>query len=182
MDLPENRDSPKPSSPVRGRPWYGGETVLMLIPPELWVIIDSFKCGRPSRPAAESIVSRYGGKVVLVVLTHPHQDHYPGFVDLIDRYSEAVLGCVQPQDDSGMTNALPVDATSQALKAVREGHLYANLGRMDDGAEHEGGIRFVVRRAFVGQATITSLHPVRPVPGARHSGRRHKRNLIGHVG
>ena len=54
-----------------------GETVLLRIPPERWMIIDSLKCGRPSRPAAESIVSRYGGKVVVLALTHPHQDRRP---------------------------------------------------------------------------------------------------------
>ncbi len=58
-----------------------GETVLLRVPPDRWVIIDSFKCGMPNRPAAESIVSLYGGKVEIIALTHPHQDHYPGFVD-----------------------------------------------------------------------------------------------------
>ena len=88
-----------------------GETVLLLIPPERWLIVDSFKCGRASRPAAESIVSRYGGKVAILALTHPHQDHYPGFVDLIDRFSDAVLGCVHPRERE-FSDSLTVDPVS----------------------------------------------------------------------
>ena len=92
-----------------------GETVLLRIPPERWIIIDSLRCGRPARPAAESIVSRYGGKVAILALTHPHQDHYPGFIDLIDRYDDAFfIGCVHPSD-SGMPGALPATSEEFAL-------------------------------------------------------------------
>ena len=85
-----------------------GETVLLRVPPDLWVIIDSFKCAR--RPAAEFIVTRYGGTVAAIVLTHPHADHYPGILELLDTHTKAVLGCVHPKD-SGPGGSLTVDAS-----------------------------------------------------------------------
>ncbi len=48
-----------------------GETVLLRIPPDQWVVVDSFKCGTPNRPAADSIVSRYGGKVAVLARRIP---------------------------------------------------------------------------------------------------------------
>jgi len=137
-----------------------GETVLLLIPPEWWVIIDSFKCGRPSRPAAESIVSRYGGKVAVLALTHPHQDHYPGFVDLIDRYGEAVLGCVHPRDIA-KDLALPLDP----MTALKEGAKPTYTRIWDEWATNRTRRwdTFRGEARSVGQATVTSLHPVRPV-------------------
>ena len=141
-----------------------GETVLLLIPPEQWLIIDSFKCGRPSRPASELIVSRYGGKVAMLALTHPHQDHYPGFIDLIDRYGDAVLGCVHPRD-SGTAVALPVDATA----ALREGAKPTYTRVWDewtvDPARRWDTFRGASRA--IGEATVTSLHPIRPLNPAQ---------------
>ena len=46
-----------------------GETVLLRVPPDHWMIIDSFQVGRPHRRAAEPIITRYGGRVE--VLAHP---------------------------------------------------------------------------------------------------------------
>jgi hypothetical protein len=137
-----------------------GETVLLRIPPKHWVIIDSFRCGTPSRPAAESIVARYGGKVAILALTHPHHDHYPGFVDLIDRYGDAVLGCVHPQDAGGMEIS-PTDA----MAALNEGAKPA-FTRIWDEWNRDAKRRwdtFRGERRTVGEASVTSLHPARPV-------------------
>lgn len=137
-----------------------GETVLILIPPERWVIIDSFKYGRPSRPAAGAIVSRYGGKVTLLALTHPHRDHYPGFLDLIDRYGDAVIGCVHP-GDSSTTGYLPTDA----MAALKEG-VKPTYTRIWDEWTVDPTRRWDTFRGmhrFVGEALVTALHPVRPV-------------------
>jgi hypothetical protein len=136
------------------------ETVLLRIPPDRWIIIDSFKCGKPNRPAAESIVSRYGGKVEILVLTHPHQDHYPGFIDLVDRYDDAILGCVHPRD-CAVPGALPIDA----MTALKEGAKPAFTRIWDEwtrnAARRWDTFRHVSRA--VGDASITSLHPVRPL-------------------
>ncbi len=141
-----------------------GETVLVLIPPESWIIIDSFKCGRPSRPAAQSIVSRYGGRLVILALTHPHQDHHPGFVELIDRFEHAVLGCVHPRD-SGITGALPIDAVA----ALKEGAKPTYTRIWDEWSKDwtRRWETFRPERRAVGEATVTSLHPERPVTPAQ---------------
>jgi len=73
------------------------------------MVIDSFKAGRSRRPAAEPIITRYGGRVEVLALTHPHADHFEGFIDLIDRYDEAILGCVYPRDSRG-TRDLSADS------------------------------------------------------------------------
>lgn len=155
-----------------------GETVLVLIPPESWIIIDSFKCGRPSRPAAQSIVSRYGGRLVILALTHPHQDHHPGFVELIDRFEHAVLGCVHPRD-SGITGALPIDAVA----ALKEGAKPTYTRIWDEWSKDwtRRWETFRPERRAVGEATVTSLHPERPVTPCAMA-QRSQRNLIGNAG
>jgi beta-lactamase superfamily II metal-dependent hydrolase len=142
-----------------------GETVLLRIPPQQWMIIDSFRCGTPSRAAAESIISRYGSgeKVAVLALTHPHQDHYPGLVDLIDRYGDAILGCVYPRA-TNTTDALANDA----MAALEEG-AKPTFTRIWDEWTKDAERRwdtFRGERRNVGEATVTSLHPTRPV-GAR---------------
>ena len=50
-----------------------GETVLLRVPPDHWMVIDSFKAGKSGRPAAEPIIIRYGGRVdVLASHSPPH--------------------------------------------------------------------------------------------------------------
>ena len=92
-----------------------GETVLLRVPPGHWMVIDSFQVGRPHRPAAESIITQYGGRVEVLALTHPHADHFEGFIDLIDRYNEAKLGCVYPRDSRG-TRGLSADPVAAPRK------------------------------------------------------------------
>ncbi len=144
-----------------------GETVMLRIPPDRWMIIDSFKYGRPNRPAAETIVSRYGGNVAILALTHPHQDHYPGFVDLIDRYRDAALGCVHPRDN-GPTRGLPLDA----MTALKEG-AKPTYTRIWDEWKANATRRWDTFRGeyrLIGEARVTSLHPVRPLLRAQWSG------------
>ena len=105
-----------------------GETVLLRVPPDHWMIIDSFQVGRPRRPAAEPIITRYGGRVEVLALTHPHADHFEGFIDLIDRYDEAMLGCVYPRDSRG-TRDLSADPVTCAQGRGQAG-LHADLGRV----------------------------------------------------
>ena len=143
-----------------------GETVLVRIPADRWIIIDSLEFGTPRRPAAEAIVSRYGGEVAILALTHPHQDHHRGFAELIDRYDDAVLGCVQPRD-AGAPGLLPNDAEA-ALKEQAK----AVFKRIRDKWTKEPNRRWDTFRGEsreVGEATVTALHPVDPVDARRWS-------------
>lgn len=137
-----------------------GETVLLRIPPDKWIVIDSFLFGRPRKPAAQAVMTTYGGNAATVVLTHPHQDHYPGILELIEQYPTAVIGCVHPKDGTEV-DGNTVDATV-ALKAGAQ----ATYTRIWDEWELDGHRRWDTFRnttRSVADATVTSLHPVRPI-------------------
>jgi hypothetical protein len=113
-------------------------------------------------------VSRYGGKVAILALTHPHQDHYPGFVDLIDRYDDAFfIGCVHP-NDSGMPGTLPIDA----MAALKEGAKPAYTRIWDEWTINptRRWNTFRGENRPVGEATVPALHPAQPV-NRNHWGR-----------
>jgi len=143
-----------------------GETVLLRVPPVHWMVIDSFKAGKPRRPAAEPIVTRYGGRVEFLALTHPHADHFEGFIDLIDRYDEAKLGCVYPGDKPG-TRGLSADPNA----ALKEGAKPAYTRIWEEWERDFGRCETTFRgdKWKLGEATVTSLHPVRPVDSTRWS-------------
>ncbi len=137
-----------------------GETVLLRIPPDHWMVIDSFKAGRSRRPVAEPIITRYGGRVEVLALTHPHADHFEGFIDLIDRYDEAILGCVYPRDSRGTR-----DLSADSITLLKEGAKPAYT-RIWDEWERDHARRQTTFRGDewnIGDARVTSLHPVRPM-------------------
>ncbi len=134
------------------------ETVLLRVPPDQWLIIDSFLCAR--QPVAEHIVTRYGGEVASIVLTHPHQDHHPGFLEMIDRYPNAVLRCVHPRD-SIWGDPLTPDPVAALKQRVKPTYV-----RIWDEWERDGSRRWATFRSEsvrIADATVTSLHPQEPV-------------------
>jgi len=143
-----------------------GETVLLRVPPGHWMVIDSFQVGRPHRPAAESIITQYGGRVEVLALTHPHADHFEGFIDLIDRYNEAKLGCVYP-GDSPATRGLSADP----IAARKEGAKRVFTRIWDEWERDHARRRSTFRDDTwsIGDATVTSLHPDPPVDPTRWS-------------
>ncbi|MGO9465695.1 MAG: hypothetical protein ACLQIB_18150 [Isosphaeraceae bacterium] len=143
-----------------------GETVLLRVPPDQWMIVDSFKAGRSHRPSAETVITRYGGRVDVLALTHPHADHFEGFIDLIDRYDEAMLGCVYPRDSRGTR-----DLSADPITALKEGAKPAYTRIWDEWKRRPERRRTTFRRDTwsLGTARVTSLHPVRPVDPAQWS-------------
>jgi hypothetical protein len=134
-----------------------GETVLLRVPPFHWMVIDSFKAGRSRRPAAEPIITRYGGRVEFLALTHPHVDHFEGFIDLIDRYDEAILGCVHPRDSRG-----PRELSADPITLLKEG-AKPTYTRIWDEWKRDHARRQTTFRGDdwkFGEATVTSLHPL----------------------
>ena len=112
-----------------------GETVLLRVPPGHWMVIDSFQVGRPHRPAAEPIITQYGGRVEVLALTHPHADHFEGFIDLIDRYNEAMLGCVYPRDSPWDQRS--VGRSHHRAQGRGQAGLHADLGRVGTRSREE---------------------------------------------
>ena len=141
-----------------------GETTLLRVPPDQWLIIDSFKCAK--RPAAEWIVRKYGGQVAAIVLTHPHHDHFLGILELIDLYPSAKLGCVHPKDSgpAGPVTPSPVTALKQGAKVTYD-RVWDEWQRND----FRRWATFRGRSHNVSDATVTSLHPASPVDPASWS-------------
>ncbi len=135
-----------------------GETVLLRVPPDQWLVIDSFKCAK--RPAAEHIIRTYGGQVVAVVLTHPHADHHAGVLEMIDAYPRAVIGCVHPRDSTAAAASTP-----DPMAAINE-RARPTYDRIWSEWNRDGSRRWAAFRQTswnVGEATVTSLHPADPV-------------------
>lgn len=78
-----------------------GETILLRVPPNQWIVVDSFINAK--RPAAEKLILDHGGSVAVVVLTHPHRDHFGGFLSLVDDYPDSVIGCLHPREEAART-------------------------------------------------------------------------------
>jgi len=137
-----------------------GETVLVRVPPDQWLIVDSFHCGRPSRAAGISVVEHFGGSVAVLALTHPHADHYPGMLGLIDANASAILGCVHPRD-SGPVGGPTNDATAALKQGAKP--TYTRIWDEWTKTPARRWNTFRGESISVGAATVTSLHPLRPI-------------------
>jgi hypothetical protein len=74
-----------------------GETVLIRIPPNTWIVVDSFRSRDIA--AANLVLDHFLARASLVVLTHPHKDHVLGFIDLLENSTDALIGALLPNDD-----------------------------------------------------------------------------------
>ena len=135
-----------------------GETVLLRVPPDEWIIIDSFANG--GRPAADAIIADYGGSVVAVILTHPHQDHCGGFIELLDDHPDATIGCVHPRDG---TTGPTVPADPIALLHQRAKPTYDRIWQEWQANGNRKWETFRAESLDVGGGTLASLHPTRPL-------------------
>ncbi|MCA9031195.1 MAG: MBL fold metallo-hydrolase [Planctomycetaceae bacterium] len=142
-----------------------GETVLLRVPPDDWVIIDSYL--NADRPAAEAIVDEFGGTVSIIVLTHPHQDHYKGFIELIDENPNAVIGCVHPKHG---TEGIGVPTDPIALLNQQAKPTYDRIWDEWKADERRKWQTFRHETQQVGDGTLTSLHPVKPLGAAAWHG------------
>lgn len=99
-----------------------GEAVLVALPEKGWLVIDGAGVGADY--PHHLVLDRYRDKddpIDGLLLTHPHQDHYRGFIELLDneKHGEAVVrvGCLSLHfADLGKTSAeLAVWALEQAV-------------------------------------------------------------------
>jgi glyoxylase-like metal-dependent hydrolase (beta-lactamase superfamily II) len=81
------------------------------------VLVDSFDCDTPRRPAGEFLLRHFGGKLAALILTHPHKDHCDGIVELIDLDATSVLACVHP-NNSDAPGTIPIDAIAYLKKSI----------------------------------------------------------------
>lgn len=65
-----------------------GESIVICTPGGKWLVIDSYHNSRDGI-LAEFILNHYAvERIHSLVLTHPHQDHYRGLVELCDWNSQ----------------------------------------------------------------------------------------------
>lgn len=140
-----------------------GETVILRVPPDKWAVIDSFKCGARKVAAATSVITKYKAMVAAIVLTHPHRDHYPGIVDLIDDHPDAVIGCVHPRAVE------PGGVPEDSMRELKEGAkaTYVRIWREWESNLARRWQTFRNETLSIGEATVRSLHPARPL-SAKH--------------
>lgn len=67
-----------------------GESVVIGFPENRWVVVD---CLRQAgiNPVRDFLESRHATRVDLLVLTHPHADHYRGMIDILDHFEVGSL-------------------------------------------------------------------------------------------
>lgn len=111
-------------------PGYG-ESVLVRVPPGLWVVVDCFRTQSStsgSRTPVAEILEAISEPLGAVLLTHPHDDHAPGLGDLIDQDSGCLIGCCEPlwvrpyasvRSDPDLTRRLGTGAVGHSLARIR---------------------------------------------------------------
>lgn len=135
-----------------------GETVLLRVPPDQWIIVDSYL--NADRPAAEDIFERYNGSPSVLMLTHPHNDHLSGFVDLIDDLPAARLACLHPAENDPAAT-VPDDPYAMLSKAAKP-----TYDRIWNEWEQTPSKKVKIIRGEsieVGDGRLTSLHPTLPL-------------------
>lgn len=135
-----------------------GETVLLRVPPDQWVVIDSYL--NSGRPAAEAVIDQYGGNVAAIVLTHPHEDHCRGVIELIDESDTAAIGCVHPLVG---TEGVGVSVDPMKLLDERRKPTYDRIWSEWEAAPERKWQTFRHSSKRIGEGVLTSLHPVLPL-------------------
>ena len=139
-------------------PGYG-ESVLIRIPPDTWIVIDSFRVD--GLAAACTVLEEYSASANFVVLTHPDQDHVAGFIDLIEQSDDSVIGAINPWRD----NNLP--KPNDAIAAIFGTDAKRTFDRIFTEWSDKPARRWQTTRGSVQDlpnGTIESLHPVAPTP------------------
>ncbi len=128
-----------------------GESIVVRVPPSHWIVVDSCRIG--DRAAARQVLSRYGGELSCVVLTHPHKDHYRKFTQVLAEGDWAVIGCNDLELDDDWS------ATSENQLANELEQVVAEIrSRWRRRPECKWWTwQDTVRE--VGHATLTALHP-----------------------
>jgi hypothetical protein len=136
-----------------------GESILLRIPPDTWVVIDGCSSKKIESYPARAL-SIYKAEPHAVVLTHPHMDHSRGLAPILDRWAVSDVGCCE------------------ALIGSEGWELHPNLQRAADGGKTEEVLAMIddlwTRRPssrwplqwgedrVIGAATLRVLHPVMP--------------------
>ncbi len=131
-----------------------GESIAVRVPPDEWLVIDS--CRIAKQAAALHVLRRYGGKLTLLVMTHRHNDHYRGFVDLIAWGEWRRIGC----NDWRIADAEVVD-TADPEDQLRGGLAHV-LAEIQNQWRTRPASRLLTHRGAkcpIGEGEMHILHP-----------------------
>ncbi|MFM7057843.1 MAG: hypothetical protein ACKO2P_13065 [Planctomycetota bacterium] len=122
--------------------------------------MDSFRHGKHRVSAAMSILSHYNGTPELIVMTHPHRDHFEGMIDLIDVYPKTKIGCVIPAriENRNLPQLDPVNALKSGVKPT-----YDRVMQEWTKSPERKWETFRHATWSIEGLHVTSLHPIRPV-------------------
>jgi hypothetical protein len=129
LGLPDHLDRSRLNFFVIGSGF--GEAILVAIPDAGWLVIDG--AGPTTSLPALDILRRYIGEdaIELLLLTHPHRDHFYGFIELLDsELGRRVqrIGCVAEYAGETTTLSREVEAAFESLDR-NDPAVWAELGR-----------------------------------------------------
>lgn len=151
-----------------------GESIVIRVPGDHWIVIDGCLVNEAS-PAAH-ILAHHNAVCSCLVLTHPHEDHAKGLVDVLDIVSSGLVGCADPVVPEPDERRRSQDARRHHDLGVVEDIIQKIDDRWRSNPDHEWRVRRNDKREF-GGATLTALHPDEAAV-ARYSGRAGKENRI----
>lgn len=134
-----------------------GESLMLRIPPGEWLVVDSFRRGDSGHVAAHAL-RRLRVRPRAVALTHPHEDHADGFVDLIDlQDDDGLVGCYEPFLRAEAWRESP-DAARQLEQDAAESAI-AGISRAWRRTEARWPLHVDAPDRAIGDATVRVLSP-----------------------
>ncbi|MEW6756554.1 MAG: MBL fold metallo-hydrolase [Candidatus Latescibacterota bacterium] len=133
-----------------------GESVLVRVPPDTWLVVDGCTIGGRS-PAARLLADQQA-EWSCVVLTHPHLDHVLGLDGVREVSGSGPIGCAVPGALDPRLWADSIDASEQLGNGVLE-HVMAAI---HDRWTADPACRWDMRRGdrrTVGEMEVEVLHP-----------------------
>jgi hypothetical protein len=133
-----------------------GESIVIRVPDDTWIVIDSCRINKGS--AAARLLRQFGAQWSCLVLTHRHDDHYRGFLELFELLGSGPLGCADPTVVDWRATAGSGDAEAHR----RQGQLEQIITLIHNRWRADPDARWLTYRGTdrrVGRATLYSLHP-----------------------
>ncbi len=142
-----------------------GESVAIRVPPNEWVVIDSFSARRAALPPGgptltpiARLLQRMAAKVRVVALTHPHLDHCLGLHAIIDAHTTARVGSTGLWPDTSSETTVR-DARAHTGTALRSLVLSTIKTRWEEQPDRALRLKMDERVAVTNEASLDVLFP-----------------------
>jgi beta-lactamase superfamily II metal-dependent hydrolase len=150
-----------------------GEAIVVALPGEGWIVVDGAG-PTPELPVLGFLEQHLGSeRIELVLLTHPHEDHFHGLIKVLDRFGSQVgkMGCVAEYlSSAGVEHTWPAEIQAMAATVApddpegqsRLGRAKGVLERFAEEWRNHSGRQFEARRGAtlsLGRVTLEVLSP-----------------------